>query len=73
MLTSEDGYCPSCFEGDVVSTGFLDHIQFLKCNQCSERYSFMLGTAVTDVLPFEILDTFAAYRSFKSSDIENDS
>ena len=52
MIISKDGYCPTCHEGDVVSTGFLDSIHFFKCNQCNQHYGFNAKEIDVDELPF---------------------
>mgnify|MGYP001263909604 CR=1 FL=1 len=52
MITSEDGYCPTCHEGDVYPTGYLDNIHFFKCNQCDEHYKFNIKKIELDQLPF---------------------
>jgi uncharacterized protein (DUF983 family) len=52
MIISKDGYCPTCHEGDVVSTGFLDSIHFFKCNQCNQHYGFNVKEIDVDELPF---------------------
>ena len=52
MIVSEDGYCPSCKEGDVNNTGHLENFQFFKCNQCGEHYRFNINKIELDQLPF---------------------
>jgi len=58
MINSEDGYCPVCNEGDVISTGYLDKIQFVKCCRCGERYAFKIDNVIIEELPFKIDDVF---------------
>jgi len=55
MQASEDGYCPSCHEGDITTTGFLDRTQFLLCNQCGKRYKFNVPAILDMPLPFVVI------------------
>jgi transposase-like protein len=52
MITSKDGYCPICKEGDVKPTGFLENIYFFKCNLCEEHYKFNVKEIDINQLPF---------------------
>ena len=51
MITSEDGYCPTCHEGDVSGQGYLEDIYFFKCNQCGQHYGFNIKKIDPNQLP----------------------